>query len=62
MARSADKMTFKRVESKRELANFAPHLVGHLALEVHCELNHVVVGFPSKEDFSCVQLIESASH
>lgn len=38
------------------------HLVRHLPLKVHCELNHVVVGFPCKEDFPRVQLIESASH
>lgn len=38
------------------------YLVGHLALEVHGELNHVVVGFPWEKDLARVQLIQSAAN
>lgn len=33
------------------------YLVGHLALEVHSQFDHVVVRRSGKEDFSRVQLV-----
>lgn len=37
------------------------HLVGHLALEVHSQLEHVIVGRSGKQDFACVKLVQSAA-
>lgn len=34
-----------------------PHLIGHLALEVHSQFDHVVVGGSGKEDFARVELV-----
>lgn len=33
------------------------HLVWHLALEVHSQFDHVVVGGSRKQDFASVKLI-----
>lgn len=33
------------------------YLVGHLALEVHSEFDHVIVRRSRKQDFASVQLI-----
>lgn len=38
------------------------YLVGHLALEVHSQFDHVVVRRSGKEDFARVQLVQSAAH
>jgi len=38
------------------------YLVGHLALEVHCQLDHVIVGGSRKQDFAGVQLVQSAAN
>lgn len=37
------------------------YLVGHLALEVHRQLEHVIVGRSRKQDFAGVQLVQSAA-
>lgn len=37
------------------------HLVGHLALEVHSQLEHVIVGRSGKQDFARVKLVQSAA-
>lgn len=37
------------------------YLVGHFALQVHCQLQHVIVGRPRKQDFARVQLVQSAA-
>ena len=37
------------------------YLVGHLPLEVHCQLDHVIVGRSGKQDFAGVKLVQSAA-
>lgn len=38
------------------------YLVGHLALEVHSQFDHVVVRRSGKENLARVQLVQSAAH
>ena len=36
------------------------HLVGHLALQVHHQLQHVIVGLAGEEDLAGVELVDGA--
>ena len=41
---------------------FPDHLVGELALVVHHELEHLIVGLTCEHDLPCVELVDSAAH
>ena len=42
--------------------SLAGHLVGHLPLQLHHHLEHLVVGFAGKQDLSSVELIDGTAH
>lgn len=42
--------------------SLADHLVGHLALQVHHVLEHLVVGLAGEEDATSVQLVDGAGY
>ena len=42
--------------------SFAGHLVGHLALQLHHHLEHLVIGLSREEDLPSIELIDGTPH